>query len=278
MAVCCTLTTAWAGGGWPQKKGRAYIKLSQWWVISDQHYTDGGGIDPNVTYGIFNTSIYGEVGITDRLTAMIYAPFYSRAYFNNIVSGTTGEVIAEGDAINSFGDTDISLKYGLLQGPIAVSATITMGLPIGNSSGGYNGTLQTGDGEFNQLLQIDAGTGFKLGNVPFYTNAYVGYNNRTNGFSDEWRFGVEVGATLGKEKFIPIVRLFGIQSTQNGTVEGVPNSTSLFANNAEHLTIAPELNYQFNPKWGVSVGMAQALSGRIIFANPSYSVGIFHKI
>ena len=278
LSFCLSLNQAWAGGGWPQKKGRAFIKLSQWWVISDQHFTDMGGIDPNTTYGIFNTSIYGEYGISNRLTGILYAPIFSRAYFNNTVSGTTGEVIIPGEAINSFGDTDIGLKYGLTQGRIATSVSVMLGLPIGENQGGSNNTLQTGDGEFNQLVQFDAGTSFRLGSLPMYANAYMGYNNRTNGFSDEWRFGVEVGATLGKEKWIPIVRLFGVQSLQNGNVDGIPNSTSIFANNSEHLTIAPELNYQFNPKWGVSAGFATALSGRIIFASPSYSVGIFTKI
>ncbi|MEM9823436.1 MAG: hypothetical protein AAF985_20300, partial [Bacteroidota bacterium] len=51
-----------AGGGWPQPKGNGYFKLYQWWVIADQHFTDAGKIDPNVTSGIFNTSLYAEYG------------------------------------------------------------------------------------------------------------------------------------------------------------------------------------------------------------------------
>ena len=38
-----------AGGPWPQPKGKGYFKLSEWWIIFDQHYTDQGLIDPNVT-------------------------------------------------------------------------------------------------------------------------------------------------------------------------------------------------------------------------------------
>jgi len=29
-----------AGGGWPQAKGQAYFKLSEWWVISDTHFPE----------------------------------------------------------------------------------------------------------------------------------------------------------------------------------------------------------------------------------------------
>ena len=157
------INLATAGGGWTQPKGGIYLKLSQWWIISNQHYTDAGLIDPNTTSGIFNTSLYGEYGITDRLTAIAYVPFFSRAYMNNVISGTTGELITPGEAINSFGDTNLSIKYALnKKGLIRTAATLTLGLPLGNSAGGSQKNLQTGDGEFNQMLQLDASSSFQI--------------------------------------------------------------------------------------------------------------------
>lgn len=271
---------AQAGGGWPQPKGKGYFKLSEWWVISNRHYTDAGLLDPNVTNGIFNTSLYAEYGFTSRLTGVLYFPFFSRAYFNNTVSGTTGEVITPGEAINSIGDTDIGLKYGILTGgPLALSATLTLGLPLGNDSGGSAGNLQTGDGEFNQLLQLDAGKSFRIGKIDAYANAYLGFNNRTNDFSDELRFGIEGGATFLGGRLTAIIRLYGVQSLNNGALPGeLSTSTSIFANNTEHLSYSPELAYNITDKWGVSVSTGRAFSGRLIFANPSYSVGVFMKL
>lgn len=269
-------TSLLAGGGWPQPKGKGYIKLFQWWVVADKHFTDTGKIDPNVTNGIFNSGVYAEYGFTNRLTGIAYVPFFSRAYFNNTVSATTKEIIQQGEAINSFGDADLAIKYGVvINKPVSVSATLKFGLPLGESAGGETGRLQTGDGEFNQLLQIDAGAGFKLGKVNAYANAYLGVNNRTKGFSDEFHFGIEAGATLFKNKLTAIGRLYGIQSFQNGNLGDQINSTSIFANNSEHLTFSPELAFHINDKWGVSATYATALSGKIIFANPSYSVGVF---
>ncbi len=269
-------TSLLAGGGWPQPKGKGYIKLFQWWVVADKHFTDTGKIDPNVTNGIFNSGVYAEYGFTDRLTGIAYVPFFSRAYFNNTVSATTGDIIQAGEAINGFGDTDLAIKYGVvINRPVAVSATLKFGLPLGESAGGENGRLQTGDGEFNQLLQIDAGAGFKLGKTNAYANVYLGVNNRTKGFSDEFHYGIEVGATLFNNKLTAIGRLYGIESFQNGNLGDQINSTSIFANNSEHLTFSPELAFNINDKWGVSATYATALSGKIIFANPSYSVGVF---
>lgn len=276
--VVFTAPLLWAGG-WPQPKGHGYFKLSQWWVISNQHYTDAGLIDPNVTTGVFNTSLYAEYGFTNRLTGVLYFPFFSRSYFNNTISGTSGEVLIPGEAINSIGDTDIGLKYGLIVNkPVVLSATLMLGLPLGNESGGSLGNLQTGDGEFNQLLQVDAGTAFQIAKQNAYANAYIGYNNRTNNFSDEIRFGVETGITFLNNKITAIARLYGIRSLKNGDLEAGINSTSLFANNSEHLTISPEVAYNINEKWGVSASYATALSGKIIFADPAYSVGIFFKL
>lgn len=274
---CMMLSTAIAGGGWPQPKGSGYFKISQWWVVSDKHFTDVGLIDPNITIGLFNTSLYGEYGITDRLTGIVYFPFFSRNYHNNTLSGTTGEVIQPGEAINSIGDTDIGVKYGLItQGPFVLSATLQLGLPLGKIAEGDLGILQTGDGEFNQMLRVDASTSLGSNNqFSSYLSLYAGYNNRTNGFSDEFRYGIEVGANVLNQRLLGILRLYGIQSMNNGTSTDIINSTSVFANNSEHLTISPEVAVKIGSNWGVSASYAHVLNGRIIFANDAYSAGIF---
>lgn len=269
-----------AGGGWPQPKGWGFFKLTEWWVVSNQHFTDNGQIDPNTTMGIFNSSLYAEYGFTNRLTGVLYFPFFSRAYMNNTVSGTTGQLLIPGEAINSLGDTDLGIKYGLTVGkPVALSATLTLGLPFGKTNGGTAGNIQTGDGEFNQILQMDAGAGFPIGKLNAYANAYAGFNNRTEGYSDEFRFGFEAGLTFWKKRLTAIARFTGIESFQNGDLPAErSNSTSIFANNTEFLSFTPELAYQINDKWGVSAAVGTALYGKIIFASPSYSVGVFYKL
>ena len=79
-----TSTQVFAGGPWPQKKGKGYFKLSEWWTVFDQHYTDRGLIDPNLTTGIFNTNLYAEYGLSDRLTLVTNAALFSRSYNNNL--------------------------------------------------------------------------------------------------------------------------------------------------------------------------------------------------
>lgn len=270
-----------AGGPWPQAAGNGFFKLSEWWIIFDQHFTDEGHTDPNVTTGIFNTSFYGEYGLTDRLTGIVNANLFSRNYMNNLVSNTTGETIQAGEAINTIGDIDISLKYGLTapghRFPLAL--TLTLGLPTGKTAGGSQGNLQTGDGEFNQILQVDGGTSFKLGQrTNSYLSGYLGVNHRTQGFSEELRYGLEWGLGLMESKLWLIGRLNAVESFKNGDTAANTTSTSIFANNTEFTGVALEANYYLSKRWGVSASVAGAFRGEIIAAAPSYSFGVFYDL
>jgi len=266
-----------AGGPWPQSKGKGYYKLSEWWVIFDQHYTDQGLIDPNVTTGIFNTFFYGEYGLTDRITLNVNANLFSRNFTNNVVSGTTGDIIIAGEGLNAIGDIDLGVKYGLTQpgASFPIAASVLLGIPTGATGRGEQQNLQTGDGEFNQMFQLDAGSGFNLGKTPAYFSLYSGINIRSNGFSEELRFGGEVGLSLIESKLWIVSKLAVIESFKNGDTAANNTSTTIFANNTEFASIALEVNYYFTPQFGISASYAGALRGEIIAAAPSYSVGLF---
>jgi len=269
-----------AGGPWTKPKGKAYLKLSEWWTIFDQHFTDTGMLDPNITTGVFNTSIYGEFGITDRLTGIINAPIISRNYMNNLKSRTTEELIIEGESITTIGDFDLGIKYGLTRpgAKFPLAATLMLGLPTGKSSAGTLNNLQTGDGEFNQMLQLDSGTGFSLGKSSAYLSSFIAINNRTKGFSEEFRFGLEFGIGLLNKALWLNSKLIVVESFKNGNTAETVTSTSIFANNTEFSTLGIEANYYLNSSFGFSAGVATAFRGEIIAAAPSYSIGIFYDL
>jgi hypothetical protein len=267
-----------AGGPWPQKKGNFYVKLSEWWIVFDQHYTDSGLIDPNVTTGLFSTTLYAEYGISDRLTATVYAPLLTRNFMNNLVSSTNNEVLVPGEAINRIGDLDISAKYALSRS-FPIAATLTLGIPTGVTSAGTEGNLQTGDGEFNQMFQLDAGQGFKYSEkVSGYFSGFAGVNNRTNGFSDEFRYGVEGGVSFVDSKLWVIGRVNGVESFQNGETAATVSSTSIFSNNSEFTSYGVEAAYYITKRIGFSASVTSAFRGKVIAAAPSYSVGFFYDM
>jgi hypothetical protein len=264
---------------WTKGKGKGYYKLSAWYLESDQHYTDTGAIDPNITRGQFNINFYGEYGLTNKLDVIAYVPFFSRVYQNDVISGTTGGTIGVGEDLNSIGDIDLGLSYGLINtSKFALSGTLKFGLPTGNNSGGSDGSYQTGDGEFNQTLLINGGAPFKLGKTEFYSKAYLGYNNRTQDFSDEFRSGLEIGTNFLNKKLWLLGRLDSVKSLKNGSLNAQNSQGSIFANNIEYISLGGEAAYYITKKLGVSLNYTSAISGRIIYANPSISFGVFLDI
>lgn len=280
LLLLLSVPALYAGGPWTQKKGNSYIKLSEWWVVFDQHYTDVGLIDPNITTGVFNTFLYAEYGINDRLTAIVNGALFSRNYMNNVKSSATNEIIINGEALNSIGDFDMGAKYSLTKpgAAIPMAVGITVGLPLGAVGKGELGALQTGDGEFNQMIQFDIGKGFQIKELPSYISGYASINNRTNGYSEEFRYGAEVGIGLFSSKLWLSSKLNGIESFQNGDTAETVTSTSIFANNSEFTSIAFEANYLVTKKIGISINYATAFSGKIIAAAPSYNVGVFFSL
>ena len=264
---------------WNKGKGNGYYKISAWSLVADKHYTDTGALDPNATRGTFNLSFYGEYGLTDKLDLIAYVPFFTRVYQNEQKSAGTGLITKNGEALNSIGDTDLGIRYGLIKNSsLALSTTLKLGLPIGNSSGGSDGSFQTGDGEFNQNLQVDLGLPFKISSIPAYAKAYVGYNNRSKGFSDETHFGGEIGFNLFQNKFWITGRLNAVKSTNNGSLNAQNSNGSIFANNIEYTSLGIEGAYYLTKKLGISLGYATAINGRLIYANPTLSGGIFLDI
>jgi hypothetical protein len=270
--LCITSFCLLGGGGWPQPHRGGYFKLSQNYIRSAYFFGPDGSIVDITTVQLFTTSIYGEYGFTKRLTGIVYFPFFVRNTLNETVYNQSGQVVP-GDELQSIGDTDISFKYAILMDkPVVISATVLFGLPFGKSSGGEGQILQTGDGEFNQMIRIDASGSFHP--KPIYVSGYVAFNNRTEDFSDEIRFGGEVGLTL--KKFIPIIKFNVVQSLYNGNAEEVQNG--IFSNNTEYVSPTVELNYQMKDKLGVSVSGGFAFAGKNILASPNWSAGIYLKL
>ena len=267
-----------AGGPWPQGKGCAYVKLSAWWVRFDRHYTDAGRTDPNLTTGVYNAFLYGSYGLSPRLTAVVNANVVGRNTVNELRSSITDERLIPAEAYTGLGDIDLALKYTLTdeEATWPMSATLVLGLPTGNDGAGSQAQLQTGDGEFNQQVRFDIGRGIALrGERRAYVAAYAGFNQRTRGFSDEVRLGLEAGLNLARRRLWLIARLDEVQSLQNGETAATFTGTGIFSNNAEFTSLGLEANVYLTPRLGLSVGAAGALRGELIAAAPSYTAGVF---
>lgn len=261
-------------GGWVEPKGGFYIKLDQSFLKATAYYDPQGNRIPIRTVGTYTTSLYARYGVHKKVTLFAYVPFLVRNTLNETVGRQTDRTLQSGVAKNGFGDMNIGAQYGFYQKHgLALSLSGMLGIPSGSTSD-PNG-LFTGDGEFNQLLQFDAGYGKGIGKQVIYGNVYLGFNNRTKGFSEEFRWGLEIGATLWKRVFIAL-KADGIESFQNGD-GGNEGSIGLFANNVEYILYGPEVAYIHNENFGVSFRYSTATKVKGALASPVMAVGLFYK-
>jgi hypothetical protein len=174
---------------------------------------------------------------------------------------------------------DLGIEYRLFKkSKFAFSTTLVLGIPSGNSKGGSDGSYQTGDGEFNQLLRFNAGTSLSLFKHSFYAKSHIGFNNKSNNFSNEFRAGIEVGTSFFGSKLLFLLRSNMVKSLKNGSLNASNNTGSIFANNVEFISIGSEVAWKINKKIGVSLGYDSAFSGKIIYAAPSYNAGVFYLL
>ena len=259
--------------GWPQPKGQAFFKFNLFSLRASSYYNGLGEVIPITTTGLYTASLYAEYGATDRLTLITYLPL-SRSVLNSI-EDANGNLLQEGDEITTIGDTDIGLRYQLWKrNNFVLSTSLLLGLPLGNPSGGRTQLLQTGDGEFNQLISLE--TGYSLYPLPAYVKASVGYNNRTQGFSNEFRYNLEGGLTV-KKRIHAIARLYSVAPLGSSNNE-IEITNGVFSNRVQFMAFSPELSYEFKEKLGVSLSYGTAFSAKRILAAPSYSIGFYLKV
>ena len=250
-------------GGWPQEKGKAFVKVNQYAIFASWYFFDTGEIDVIPRSNYFSSSLYGEYGITSKLTAVVYLPFFVR------------NTVATAGSINSLGDTDIALKYNIFSaGGWTSMAGVTLGIPLGKRAGGVSGLAQTGDGEFNQMISFELSR--SLGNKGNgYMSILAAYNHRTNDFSDEFRYGGEYGQKI--KKLWIILRAYGVASFKNKP-DLFAYAYSVHNNYMEYLSISPEIVYEINEKAGITAGAGFAAYGKRLLASPSWSLGAYMKL
>lgn len=274
ILLVCNLSIVCATG-WPQPRGGGFFKLDFSMIYSRQFFGDDGQVyDINgagTALGNYTTSFYGEYGLSRRLTAITYVPFLVRNTVNEGVGAITGEVLQPGLENTAFGDVDLGLKYHFLQkGSFVLSGTLMLGLPTGDATNPH--LLFTGDGEFNQFARLDWG----YGQSRWYATGFLGINNRSKGFSEEFRYFGEVGYWLLKGRLLSSFKLNGVAPFNNGSPEGSANG--LFANNVAFMSPQLGLTYEHKGEWGLSALVGGAVSGRNALASPAFSLGVFGKL
>ncbi|MDC6363813.1 MULTISPECIES: hypothetical protein [Flavobacteriaceae] len=180
-----------AQSGWTRKAKSFYVQSSVSHYSSKDYYTTEGNLSDSGSR--FNSSalfLYGEYGITDRITAIVDFPVIMLNSFSST------------ETVAGVGSVKVGLKYKVFNNiPIAVQADFEIPTDDGtnfarskrpNALGTFDEiNLPTSDGEFNVWTNIIGSHSFGDGKT--YGSLYTGINFRTESFSNQFQAGAEVG-------------------------------------------------------------------------------------
>jgi hypothetical protein len=177
LAALCTAllfaATAQAQSAWTRSKHSGFVRLGISSLNTSSFYTPLGNKLKSAKYSDVTASFYGEYGVTDNLTGMLYFPFLRHHSLE-----TTDSVTRPGDAIVGF-------KYRFLRGATPLAVAVDFGIPTGEQRGlvAIKGVpdgsfrLPTGDGEFNTRLSLYASRAFREGST--FVSGGAGYTNKS---------------------------------------------------------------------------------------------------
>ncbi len=287
LAILLTGGGLAAQSGWTQPKNSGYFKLSQNFVRASSFFNPDGDIIDITTTSVYVTGVWGEYGITDRLTGVINAPLYVRSTINNKESTVDGTIIP-GDEFNGIGDISLGVEYGLIHGKPSVLAISGMvKLPTGENVGGNSELLQSGDGAWGFTALLQGSHSFYP--KPFYMSLHAGYQWRgvadleysagteTVNYDDAARWGIELGWTPDVHWLVAL-KIANVIALGNGTGGGVTGGSSMFGNSISYFGITPEVTYFLDNGIGFSFSIGTAAFAENILAAPSFNVGVVYIV
>lgn len=255
-----------AQSGWTKDKGTYFSKLSYNFYSSNQYYNLNGEKLETSTFKQKGILLYGEYGITDKLTLLTSWPLLKANAFE-----TTSTVYGIGDLL-------IGAKYALLKGKFPIAISFAPEIPLApadnyaqnkiNSFERIN--LPTGDGEWNFLINLAASHSFYP--LPIYVSAYTTYNKRTSykgiKFNDQFVSGVEVGVNILKRAWL------NTKLTTQKTLGTNPGVTDFIrGEGTEFTSVSLGLYVPVYKGWGVDVSYYN-YTDWIIKRQNLYSAGI----
>lgn len=263
-----------AQSGWTKGRGELFTKVSYLHFGADNYYNLSGRSMKTARFSQQALGLYGEYGVTDRLTILMDWPFVKTQGFQ-----TTENVWGTGDL-------KIGAKYALSKKiPISISVIPDLPLAQGNkfAQNKMNAfeqiNLPTGDGEFNLYTVLAIST--SLHPIPVYFNFYGGYNFRTkyesSDLSDQLIEGLEVGYNPVQKIWVKSgVRLQQTLSNENAVVSFVRGEGTEFT------SIYGGIFYQLNENWGIDLNyfgyLNQPQKPRNIYTGSVFSIGIVFEL
>lgn len=272
--ILCLIFSAQAfAGAWTKKEGGTYNKASMNFFSSDEFFDDDGDrVDSDAEFTDLNITYYLEYGVNNNLT------FFASVPYKSIESEPDGGPTSKGPPSLSirtedFGDIDLGLKYKFYDGEKGVFSV--QGLVKVPEAYDEDEPLPVGNGQYD--VEVRFLYGKSLYPRPMYYGLELGFRNRNEEPSDEYKYLVEFGYNPTKKVSLR-TKLDGTLSAENADFvvdpsTGNPTLAPEFDVVKLELTLGYSLTKQqtFEFSWtpvvsGKNTGFGQTFSIAFIYA------------
>jgi hypothetical protein len=248
---------------WPSEKHDYKIRLSEWWMVSDQHYDAGRELMDNIAeYGFYATILDATYGLSDRMAATLHFPMACYLYTRLPLSGSKIDGWKSGDA-------EVGLHYALLRD---TSFTLLSAFQLGIPFSGKVGSQVTGDEQIYQHLSLGLTRKLPVCRREGWWAIQMGYRNRAGHKHNEWHYSIAMGLEIDADKFSASIALSGMRPFGQQVDAQHIQPESLFSNYREVHVILPEIQLQISPAVTAGIGIDIPLAGRNRFANMGYGL------
>ncbi len=195
-----------AAGAWLRAPREIYAKAAVLHQSADKQYSAKGKTIDMPDFRDDSFSLYGELGLNDRWTAIASMEAKSLT-----MQGPAGERTTSGPD-----DAWLLAKRGWLTQPLVLSTQFGVKLPMGYDR---EENPPLGQGQVDYEARLLAGKSFH----PAYVNVEYGFRRRNGDYSDEFPYRAEAGVSMGRRLSLQVA-LDGVDTRGNDAAASRPQA------------------------------------------------------
>lgn len=260
LAVCALAGTAQAGP-WPAGQGHSYFKLSYGRLDSTELANPDGSKATIPRFLKQEVYLYGAVGLTPKLTALLSLPALRSSDLEDFRRET------------GVGDVQFGLQYQLVSGRAwQFAARALVQAPTGDVNRAQ-GILPTGSGVWESDLRLSTGRSFAGGHGYGFVEA--GYLYRET-LRDSFIYDVQVGWNVGR-RLVLAWTFRGVEPFDSSPREVPIGSAVGFGDGTTYLSFGPSAIVKLGGGWGAQLDVTGATHTRNLAEGTQFSFGISYS-
>lgn len=267
--IVCSTNVLQAQNPWTKSKGEGYAQLSFNAVNNYSQLLSNKGPSRTTerTMSDMTYQLYSEIGIGQKLSVITFIPL-------KVLSANESNVntpnLTNSGTLTAIGNASIAIRKGFQLKSFVNSIQIQTDLP--SSSMQLESGLISGFNAYTYSAFYSIGKSFSK---KTYVFAYGGALFRNNGYSDQFRWGIEGGYQANEKMWIIFyIDHLGLIEENDKVLDPRIEANGLFLDEQMYLSPGFKFIYQFKNHWIVNSAIGGALSANNVAATPALSFGI----